>query len=83
MTVPPLLDGWLTDLRADRAERTVRRYGGAARHFLAWYEHHERRPLVLADLTPIALVGYRAGLQRTAAARTVNTHVCALRSWYA
>ena len=33
--------------------------------FLAWYERQEARPLALADLTPIALVGYRAALQQT------------------
>ncbi len=83
MTVLPLLERWLANLRADRAARTIQRYGGAVRHFLAWHAEHEGRPLALPDLTPIALVGYRATLQRTAAARTVNTHVCALRAWCA
>lgn len=83
MPLPTLLDRWLADLRADRADRTIARYGGAVRHFLAWYASQEGRPLVPADLTPIALVGYRAALQQTAAPRTVNTHVCALRSWCA
>jgi len=83
MTVLPLLERWLADLRADRAARTIQRYGGAVRHFLAWHAEHEGRPLALPDLTPIALVGYRATLQQTAAARTVNTHVCALRAWCA
>lgn len=83
LTSTLLHDQWLTDLRADRAARTVQRYGGAVRHFLAWYARQEARPLALADLTPITLVGYRAALQQTAAARTVNTHVCALRSWCA
>lgn len=53
------------------------------RHFLAWYARQEARPLALADLTPITLVGYRAALQHTAAARTINIHVSALRSWCA
>ena len=81
MDAPALLEPWLADLRADRAKQTVRRYGGAVRHFLAWYEDQEGRPPALADLTPIALVGYRAALQQVAAPRTVNTHVCALRAW--
>jgi hypothetical protein len=34
MTALPLLDRWLADLRADRAARTIQRYGGAVRHFL-------------------------------------------------
>jgi hypothetical protein len=79
MTVLPLLERWLADLGADRAARTIQRYGGAVRHFLAWHADHEGRPLALPDLTPIALVGYRATLQQTAAARTVNTHVCGMR----
>jgi site-specific recombinase XerD len=85
--LPDLLAAWLDALRAaDRAPRTVTRYGGAARGFLAWFATAEGRPpahLTLADLTPIALVGYRTALQRTAATSTVNTHLCALRSWCA
>jgi integrase len=83
--LPGLLAAWLAALRtADRAPRTVARYGGAARDFLAWFAAAEGRqvtPLTLADLTPIALVGYRTALQRTAATSTVNTHLCALRAW--
>jgi site-specific recombinase XerD len=83
--LPDLLAAWLDALRAaDRAPRTVTRYGGAGRSFLAWFAAAEGRPparLALADLTPIALVGYRTALQRTAATSTVNTHLCALRAW--
>ncbi|MGH2371600.1 MAG: tyrosine-type recombinase/integrase, partial [Chloroflexota bacterium] len=64
----------------------VVRYGGATGAFLTWLATAERRPaaeLTLADLTPIALVGYRTALQRTAATSTVNTHLCALRAWCA
>lgn len=85
--LPDVLGAWLDALRAaDRAPRTVVRYGGAARGFLAWFAAAEDRTpaqLTLADLTPIALVGYRTALQRTAATSTVNTHLCALRAWCA
>ncbi len=75
---------WQVALReADQAPRTVTRYGSAIRHFLAWYAAAERRPCTRADLTPIALVGYRTALQRTAATSTVNTQLCALRAWCA
>jgi site-specific recombinase XerD len=75
---------WLTALReADQAPRTVLRYGSAVRRFLAWYATVEQRPCAPLDLTPIALVGYRTALQRTAATSTVNTHLCALRAWCA
>jgi integrase len=83
--LPDLLAAWLDALRAaDRAPRTVARYGGAARGFLGWFAAEEGRPaarLTAADLTPIALVGYRTALQRRAATSTVNTHLCALRAW--
>lgn len=72
---------WLEDLAADRAAATVRRYAGAVRRFLAWYQTQEHGPLQLDQLTPIALVGYRTALQQTAATSTVNTHVCALRAF--
>jgi site-specific recombinase XerD len=85
--LPDLLAAWLDALRAaDRAPRTVVRYGGAGRGFLAWFAAEEGRlpaQLTLADLTPIALVAYRTALQRTAATSTVNTHLCALRVWCA
>jgi site-specific recombinase XerD len=78
---------WQQDLRAaDQAPRTVARYGGVTGAFLTWLATAERRPvpeLTLAELTPIALVGYRTALQRTAATSTVNTHLCALRAWCA
>ena len=75
---------WLDALRADdKAPRTVRRYAGAVRRFLVWFAQQEGRPALAEDLTPIALVGYRTALQRTAATSTVNTHVCALRAWSA
>jgi site-specific recombinase XerC len=85
--LPDLLAAWLAALRAaDRAPRTVTRYGEAGRGFLAWFAAAEGRAapaLTAADLTPIALVGYRTALQRTAATSTVNTHLCALRGWCA
>lgn len=78
-----LLECWLLDLQADRAEGTVKRYRGATLRFLSWYQHQEQQALVLADLTPITLVSYRTDLQRAHAPSTVNTHVSALRAWCA
>ena len=79
-----LVAAWQGELAAaDRAPRTVARYGSAVRGFLAWFATQEGRASALADLTPIALVGYRTALQRTAATGTVNTHLCALRAWSA
>jgi len=66
---------------ADYATTTVKRYGGAVRQFLTWYEKQERRPVELADLTPIALMGYRQAMQQNRATATTNLHVAALRAW--
>lgn len=76
-----LLECWLVDLQADRADGTIKRYRGATWRFLCWYQQQEQRALVLADLTPITLVSYRTDLQRAHAPSTVNTHVSALRAW--
>ena len=78
-----LLECWLLDLQADRAEGTIKRYRGATQRFLSWYQQQEQQALALADLTPITLVSYRTDLQRTHAPSTVNTHVSALRAWCA
>lgn len=83
VTAATLLTLWQEQPAVERAPLTLRRYAGALRHFLAWYEDEESRPLTLADLHPITLVGYRGTLQQTAATSTVNTHVCALRAWCA
>jgi site-specific recombinase XerD len=75
---------WLADLTAaDRSVNTVRLYGTAVQYFLAWYEDEEHRSLMLDDLTPIALVGYRNHLQhhQAKATSTVNGHVAVLRAW--
>lgn len=76
-----LLETWQQDLILDRASATARRYLGAIHRFLNWYENQEHRPLEVQHLTPIALVNYRTILQRTESTSTVNTHVCALRTW--
>lgn len=91
MALPPpdpeqTLQSWVEDLRADdRARGTIRRYRSAILGFLAWYQAVEHRPLILAALTPIALVGYRNFLQRTErrATSTVNGQMSALRAWCA
>jgi site-specific recombinase XerD len=66
---------------ADYAAATVKRYVGTVGSFLAWYGEQEQRPTEFADLTPIALMGYRRALQQTRATSTTNLHVAALRSW--
>ena len=79
-------DPRLNDLQeADRAVGTIRRYKNVVEGFLVWYERCEQRPLTLATLTPIALVGYRNELQRAQgrATSTVNGHLSALRAWCA
>jgi len=81
-----LIAQWRHDLIADdRSVHTVRRYVGAVRHFLLWYEAEEHRPLTLDDLTPITLIGYRNQLQhhQSKATSTVNSAVAALRAWCA
>jgi hypothetical protein len=58
MTAWQTVSRWAQHLgEADYAAATVKRYGGAVRQFLAWYEKQERRPIELADLTPIAMMG--------------------------
>jgi len=82
MTLDNLLVGWLNSLQeTDHSPKTVARYRGAVRCFLAWYEDEERRPVEPSDLTPIALVGYRSYLQKKYETSTVNVHVSALRTW--
>lgn len=83
MTTDVLVKCWSEDGHADRARRTMARYQGAVRHFVAWFHEQEHHPLALCDLTPIALVGYRTWLQRRVAPSTVNTHLCAVRAWCA
>jgi site-specific recombinase XerD len=82
MTSDDLLVEWLNSLKeADRSPKTIARYRGALGRFLAWYEDEERRPMELADLTPIALVGYRSYLRKKNETSTVNVHISALRAW--
>ncbi len=81
-----ILPLWLDELQAsDRAKGTIRRYKSAVEGFLAWHEREEQRPLTFAQLSPIALVGYRNEVQRTQgrATSTVNGHLSALRAWCA
>ena len=72
---------WLEDLNADRAATTVARYASVLDRFTKWYETETRTSLVLGDMNPIVLVGYRNYLQQTEQPSTVNIHVSALRSW--
>jgi site-specific recombinase XerD len=73
---------WLDYLEEmDRSSKTIQRYAGVLRRFLTWYESEEQRPMQFPDLTPIALMSYRAHLQKTWATATVNVHVAALRTW--
>lgn len=81
-TLSETLVTWSHELRAnDYAAATITRYVGAVRGFLTWYMQQEQRSTQFADLTPIALMGYRQTLQQTRATATTNLHVAALRSW--
>lgn len=60
LTPEAALSLWLEDLQAnDRPSGTIRRYKSAVESFLLWYHDTEQRPLYLAVLTPMTLVGYR------------------------
>lgn len=78
-----LLTRWQDASFEQLAPRTRQRYAGILHAFLAWFETEEQRALTLTDLHPITLVGYRGWLQQRATPRTVNLHVCALRTWCA
>lgn len=78
-----LLAEWLEAPLDELAPKTCQRYRSAVQGFLGWFAQVERRPLTLTDLHPIALVGYRSWLQQKASSSTVNTHLCALRTWCA
>jgi site-specific recombinase XerD len=81
---PDLVHQWSVALHDDgRADLTNRRYTQAVRIFLSWFEQQNHEPFTPQRLTPIDLTGYVQHLQRTAAANTVNVHVCALRSFCA
>ncbi len=85
MTIEGLGVGeWLRSLEADdRSAHTIRSYVGAVKRFLQWYQVEEQKPLEPADLTPVALVGYRNELQHRQgkATASVNAEIAALRSW--
>ncbi len=86
VSVEELVSEWGRDLEsADRSGHTVRAYSGAVRDFLLWYRDEEGRSPTLADLTPIALLGYRNELQHEQAksTSTVNTRLAGLRSFCA
>ncbi len=73
---------WLNYLGdVDRSTKTIMRYKGVLRRFLAWHENEEQQSMQFTDLTPIALMSYRAYLQKNWATATVNVHVAALRAW--
>lgn len=83
-TAKQLLEHWVRYLQDhDRSAGTVKKYTQAVDHFLAWYEHEEKIPLILSALTPITFIGYRNALQheQRKSKSTVNVRVSALRSW--
>ena len=62
-TLAPRVPPWLAALReADQAPRTVLRYGGAVRRFLAWYATVEQRPCTPPDLTAWLVAGSAVAL---------------------
>ena len=84
------VDPWLAALTAeDRSPATLRAYRAAVHGFLAWYAAEEGRSPLLADLSPIALQGWRGALQHghgdapARATATVNARLAALRAWCA
>jgi site-specific recombinase XerD len=82
--VPDFVAGWSTLLANDgRADLTCRRYTGAVRAFLEWFQQQNHEPFTTQRLTPIDLTRYTQHLKQTAAASTVNVQVCALRSFCA
>ncbi|MGH2493730.1 MAG: tyrosine-type recombinase/integrase [Ktedonobacteraceae bacterium] len=85
-TPDELLDCWRRFLQEhDHATGTIKKYTQAVAHFLAWYNREERKPLQLATLTPIALIGYRNELQHEQhkSISTINLRISALRAWCA
>lgn len=60
---------------------TLKRYRGVFRQFVKWFNSVEMRSPALSDWHPITLVGYRQHLQQVATARTLNTHLSALRQF--
>src|SRR5437016_5149737 len=78
---PELVEQWSVQASPPLNQASLRRYKSCLLAFLTWFEQAQRRPLSLADLNSTTLIGYRAGLQQTAATSTVNIHLCALRSW--
>jgi site-specific recombinase XerD len=69
------------EMAAELSPATLKRYHSVFQGFICWFEGVEHRCPELADLHPMTLVGYRNWLQQSAAAATVNTHLCALRTW--
>jgi site-specific recombinase XerD len=83
-TAPDLIAVWSATLADDgHASLTRRRYEQAVRAFALWFEQQNHEPFTPQRLTPIDLTGYAQQLKQTAAASTVNVHVCALRSFCA
>lgn len=81
-----LLEQWRQSLQADdHAAGTINKYTQAVAHFLAWYKQEDHTPLILAALTPIALIGYRNELQHKQhkSVSTINVRLSALRAWCA
>lgn len=70
-------------LEEGRATLTSRRYMQAVHAFIVWFEQQNHEFFSPKRLTPIDLTGYINHFQQTAAASTVNVHVCALRSFCA
>jgi len=79
--LPPLWEVWAGEMMGELSPATLKRYRSVFRRFTCWFERAEQRCPTLADLHPITLVGYRGWLQETQGAATVNTHLCALRTW--
>lgn len=80
-TCQSLVEEWFSANASELSPATLRRYQGCLHAFLHWFELAQKRSLQLNDLHFITLTGYRAAIQQTVDPTTVNTHLCALRSW--
>lgn len=80
-TCQSLVDDWFRASASELSSASLRRYQGCLRAFLRWFELAQKRSLQISDIHFITLSGYRAALQQTLDPGTVNTHLCALRSW--
>ncbi|KAA3660581.1 MAG: hypothetical protein DWQ04_19010 [Chloroflexi bacterium] len=72
---------WESNQIGTLSAATLKRYRGVFHQFAKWFHLAEMRSPVLSDWHPITLTGYRQHLQQVVTARTLNTHLSALRQF--